>query len=256
MHMAATDGGLMPVTQSTLRYRHSGAERYEFLVDFSKFRVGRRIEMRDLSNPNNRDHDHTDKIMAFDVVADFPDAPGSRTVSSIPSSFRPATEVMGLVKTKDTERRRIRVERQSGEWTLNGETWEDVISSGSKKVLADPDLGATEVWTFENKSGGWYHPMHTHMVDFRILSRHGKAPFADERGPKDTVYVGENESVELIMRLGPHRGRYMVHCHNLAHEDHDLMHQFSVGLKDIDDDANHPINTDPPVLDDDPGDGL
>ena len=25
-------------------------------------------------------------------------------------------------------------------------------------------------------------------------------------------------------------GKYMMHCHNLVHEDHDMMHQFSVGL--------------------------
>jgi spore coat protein A len=35
--------------------------------------------------------------------------------------------------------------------------------------------------------------------------------------------------VRLIMKFGPHRGRYMVHCHNLPHEDHDMMQQFAVG---------------------------
>ena len=40
-------------------------------------------------------------------------------------------------------------------------------------------------------------------------------------------------------------GRYMVHCHNLVHEDHDMMVQFSVGdLRN-----NDPITTDPSVLD-------
>jgi hypothetical protein len=24
------------------------------------------------------------------------------------------------------------------------------------------------------------------------------------------------------MKFGPHRGRYMIHCHNLVHEDHVL----------------------------------
>ena len=37
----------------------------------------------------------------------------------------------------------------------------------------------------------------------------------------------------------------MVHCHNLVHEDHDMMVQFSVGdLRN-----NDPITSDPPVLD-------
>ena len=37
----------------------------------------------------------------------------------------------------------------------------------------------------------------------------------------------------------------MVHCHNLVHEDHDMMVQFSVGdLRN-----NDPITSDPPVRD-------
>jgi spore coat protein A, manganese oxidase len=47
-------------------------------------------------------------------------------------------------------------------------------------------------------------------------------------GPKDVVYVGENETVRVAMTFGPHTGRYMMHCHNLVHEDHDMMGQFNV----------------------------
>ncbi len=113
-------------------------------------------------------------------------------------------------------------------------------------MLANPELGDTEIWDIENKSGGWFHPVHIHLIDFKILNRNGKAPFPYELGPKDVVYVGEGEKVRLIMKFGPHRGKYMVHCHNLPHEDHDMMHQFSVGLKDTDTDQNDPIWADPP----------
>jgi hypothetical protein len=37
----------------------------------------------------------------------------------------------------------------------------------------------------------------------------------------------------------------MIHCHNLSHEDHDMMVQFAVG----DPRSNDPIASDPPVLD-------
>ena len=43
------------------------------------------------------------------------------------------------------------------------------------------------------------------------------------------MYVGEGETVRVIMRFGPNIGRYMMHCHNLVHEDHDMMVQFEVG---------------------------
>jgi FtsP/CotA-like multicopper oxidase with cupredoxin domain len=91
--------------------------------------------------------------------------------------------------------------------------------------------------------------VHIHLIDFQILSRNGRAPFAYERGPKDVVYVGEGETVEVLMRFGPHRGRYMVHCHNLPHEDHDMMTQFRVGRKAYEWDENDPIEAARPTWD-------
>jgi len=43
------------------------------------------------------------------------------------------------------------------------------------------------------------------------------------------------------MRFGPQVGRYMMHCHNLVHEDHDMMVQFEVGTG-----GHHPIEQDRP----------
>ena len=49
--------------------------------------------------------------------------------------------------------------------------------------------------------GGWFHPVHIHLVDFKVLDRNGRPPFAYEQGPKDVVYVGENETVRVIRRF-------------------------------------------------------
>jgi FtsP/CotA-like multicopper oxidase with cupredoxin domain len=158
---------------------------------------------------------------------------------------------MALTTGQSVKTRRIRVKRDdvTNVWNLNGESWADVIDSGYKKVLADPGLNHVEIWELENGSGGWFHPIHIHLVDFKILSRSGGAGrvYPHELGPKDVVYVGEGETVKVLMKFGPHRGRYMVHCHNLPHEDHDMMHQFSVGMKesDFDEDPNDPIWADP-----------
>ena len=122
-----------------------------------------------------------------------------------------------------------------------------------------------QIWEITNKSGGWFHPVHIHLVDFKMLTRNGKPVFSYEQGPKDVVYVGENETIRAIMRFGKAGdpttdGRYMIHCHNLPHEDHDMMTQFRVG-DDVDrdpdpakgpDDAanancNDPINADPAI---------
>ncbi|WP_338145156.1 multicopper oxidase family protein [Cryobacterium serini] len=177
--IVATDGGLMPVSQSVASWRHSPAERYEILIDFRKYTPGQR-------------------------------------------SFR--------------------INRKNGLWTVNGGTWEQVVASEFRDVLANPNLNAVEIWEFAHNAGGWFHPMHFHLIDFKILSRSGRAPFSYEKGPKDVVYVGENESVKLLMQFGPHRGRYMIHCHNTVHEDHDMMVQFRVGPEDASDRiTNNPI---------------
>jgi FtsP/CotA-like multicopper oxidase with cupredoxin domain len=248
----ATDGGLMPRAKQVGMWRHGQAERYEVLVDFSKYQPGQRVVLRNSSNKNNVDYDHTNKVMAFDVV----DEPFDTLNNTIPVDLDPGNEVMNLSPAQSKRTRRFRLERSdvTNMWSINGSTWSDVVASDYQLVHANPDLNDVEVWEFENKSGGWFHPTHIHLVDFKILTRNGKAPFAYEQGPKDVVYVGEGEKVRLLMKFGPHRGKYMIHCHNLPHEDHDMMVQFSVGLKPGEVDLNDPITADPCKDDDLPED--
>jgi hypothetical protein len=114
-----------------------------------------------------------------------------------------------------------------------------VVNSDYQMVLANPELNDVEIWELHNNSGGWFHPVHIHLVDFRILDRNGRPPEPYELGPKDTVYVGEGEVVRVIMRFEHEEGRYMIHCHNLTHEDHDMMGQFLVGSDKPDCDPIH-----------------
>ena len=217
------------MAQSVANYRHAGAERYEILIDFRRYKTGQRIELRNLSNKNNVDYDFTNKIMAFDVT-DEPVDTSDPTWNRIPTTLV-GSEAMSLATGQSVKTRRFRVKRNDATnlWTINDDSWQDVIASGYKKVVADPALNSVEIWEIENKSGGWFHPLHIHLVDFQVISRNGKAPFAYERGPKDVVYVGEGETVRLLMKFTPHKGVYMMHCHNLPHEDHDMMAQFRVG---------------------------
>ena len=245
--VVATDGGLMPRSRQVNQWRHGSAERYEVLIDFSKYRPGQRIVLQNLSNPNNVDFRHTDKVMAFEVT-DQPVNRRDHTWRRIPDTLA-GSHVMGLKASDATRRRRLTVRRQNGFWTINGHTWDEVVASNFELLVADPNLGATEIWDIENPAGGWFHPVHIHLIDFKVLSRNGRPPFDWELGPKDVVYAGENETVRLIMKFGPHRGRYMVHCHNLPHEDHDMMSQFAVGWKPGQPDRNHPIQADPAVID-------
>ncbi len=42
------------------------------------------------------------------------------------------------------------------------------------------------------------------------------------------MFLGENETVRLLIKFEQGAGKYMVHCHNLVHEDHDMMAQFEI----------------------------
>ena len=42
-----------------------------------------------------------------------------------------------------------------------------------------------------------------------------------------------NERIELISNFAPWSGIYMFHCHNLVHEDHDMMAAFNVSQVDL-----------------------
>ena len=152
-----------------------------------------------------------------------------------------SSEAMNLTASQATNRTSLRLERSdvTNEFRINGKTWHDVESSGFMSIVANPKPDEVGLWTIENRSGGWFHPLHIHLVDFRVLTRNGRPSAAWEQGPKDVVYIGENETVQLLMRFtlnkdggttgGNAGGRYMIHCHNLPHEDHDMMQQFAVG---------------------------
>lgn len=66
--------------------------------------------------------------------------------------------------------RSFRFERTNGEWRINGLGFADVAN----RILAKPQAGTTEVWELVNKSGGWGHPIHIHLVDFKVLTRSGR----------------------------------------------------------------------------------
>ena len=46
--------------------------------------------------------------------------------------------------------------------------------------------------------------------------------------PKDVFYLAPGDTDYVIARFGAHKGDYMFHCHNLIHEDDDMMRAFRV----------------------------
>ena len=135
--------------------------------------------------------------------------------------------------------------------TLNGTlTFHDPITE-------NPQVGDTEIWEYYNTTGD-AHPIHMHLVDFRILSRQKfsgtitpktntdgstggvldeasirllgapKIPTAEEAGKKDTAKMFPGEVTRVIAKF-KRPGEYVWHCHILSHEDHEMMRPWYVG---------------------------
>lgn len=273
-YVVATDGGLM-VPQKVTTWRHGGAERYEVMVDFSGCRIGDTVELRNASNKNNVDWVHTNKVLQLRVTSAARSTVANRVVTPPASEIN---EVMTAPRTLSRRTRNIDLEHDdvTNEYLINATSWHDIQAGNWNLFTADgppPRPGDYEVWKIENKSGGWFHPLHIHLVDFRVLSRKGGLGkvAAWEMGPKDVVYVGEGEIVEVLVHyaMAPatypdgrstgqagatadQGGRYMIHCHNLAHEDNDMMGQFLVAPAVGDADlsltgVNHPFAAAPAV---------
>jgi spore coat protein A, manganese oxidase len=113
------------------------------------------------------------------------------------------------------------------------------------RIDARVKAGETELWTFTNPDKGRLHPIHVHLAEVQLLERNGKPPRPYEAGWKDTFLLGEKETIKVILRFPsyqgkPIQGKYMMHCHNLDHEDNAMMLQFEVGQDGLDPVATAP----------------
>jgi spore coat protein A, manganese oxidase len=191
------------------------AERYEVIIDFSGYQPGEAVFLRNVGATGMQDSDdRASTIMQFRIMNSTPE--------SNPLQSKLNEKFVVLDPKQSVQTRRFRFEQGGGMWVINGKGWSE------HQVVADPHLMDYEIWEFVNPGSGWIHPVHPHLVKFQILSRNGRKPPCHQRGWKDVVMVHEFETVRVLMRFKPHMGRYMMHCHNLVHEDHMMMTQFDV----------------------------
>ena len=241
----ATDAGLMTTAQPVTTLQVGMAERYEVVIDFAGLPVGTRVRMTNLGVENAVDYDDTDKVMQFEVAGPATDLTFNSVPNPLTAHPHPVLSIP-VTAAKRTRRMRLKHDDITNEWTIDDKVWQDVVDSGFRLLFANPAPGDVEIWEIETNGGGWFHPLHIHFVDFRVLTRNGRPPRPEELGPKDVVYVGEGQKIRLLMRFsmpGGPQGRYMIHCHNLTHEDHDMMVQYQIGAHGP---ANDPINAAPP----------
>jgi blue copper oxidase len=88
--------------------------------------------------------------------------------------------------------------------------------------------GQVERWRFRT-NGNAPHPVHIHGASFQVKSRSGGRGvlYPWEGGWKDTVLLADRETVDVLIRF-ERTGLYLIHCHQLAHEDQGMMSNFMV----------------------------
>ena len=105
-------------------------------------------------------------------------------------------------------------------WGINGETFDP------RRMAARPELSFAEVWHLRAAPAS--HPIHLHLVHFKVLSRNNGKPLPTDAGWKDIVGLSLGEEARVLVRFDGYRGRYVFHCHNLEHEDMMMMANFEV----------------------------
>jgi spore coat protein A len=201
-----SDGGLLdkPVEHKTLVI--APAERFDVIVDFSQYQPGDEVTVV------NR-LDNNANVLRFKVARKAVDD------SSIPaklSSYAVAPKPAGVVR-REWRFRRGGANGHNG-WTINGKAFDPEV------MQAEVKLDQYEIWSFVTDV---HHPVHVHLAPFQVLSRGGRTKVAEyDHGWKDTVDIRPVEVVEVLVRFTAHKGKYLIHCHNLEHEDMAMMAAF------------------------------
>ena len=211
------------------------AERYSAIIDFAKYPVGSSVYLHSISQGNLAstvsESASSQAIMKFKVV---------RTVvenSRIPDRL---CSIEPLKITTKTPRRTFTFERgKNDRWLINQKEWD------IDRIDANPKPGDTEIWTLINPNKDTFHPVHLHVAEAQLLDRNGRPPELFERGWKDVFLLGSEEKLRIAVRFktGSDRdlvGKFMMHCHQLIHEDRGMMSQFEIGRGGLD-----PISTAP-----------
>jgi FtsP/CotA-like multicopper oxidase with cupredoxin domain len=135
---------------------------------------------------------------------------------------------------------RIRIS-ESGRWMIND--WNFMLQPHAHRPAFTVRRGDQEILEFVNEFRSMPHPLHLHGFQFRVIERTNsprqiralviadRGRTAHDMGLLDTVVAWPGERVRIVIDFSqPFAGSqiYMLHCHNLEHEDQGMMVTFAV----------------------------
>jgi spore coat protein A len=218
--LIATDGGLLPAPVPLTSLPLAMAERAEVIIDFTRYDPGTQLFL-----VNTLETSQSSQLLRFNVIkreADDTRVPPRLTDPGFLDRPKTATTRTWSFHAGFS----LREGPPPFVWTINGQRF------APNRSDAKIPSGELELWRIRNEAPlsflGRPHPAHVHLAHFQILERNGKPPLPHERGWKDTAALDGGEEVLLLLRFEQFRGRYMLHCHNLEHEDHAMMARIDV----------------------------
>ncbi len=220
-----TDQGLLPAPVDVKLLAIAPGERADVVVDFAEHR-GERILLKNI----------TPTLMQFRVASD-----AVTDTSALPQTIRAIPKIADgdAIRTRQLTLEEVdNLVDEPMVHLLDGKRWHEPISE-------KPELGTTEIWEFLNLTDDT-HPIHLHLVRFRILDRRSidvsakvygnkvvytgdpVPPEPNEAGWKDTVRVTPGGSTRILVKFEGYTGRYVWHCHILEHEDNEMMRPYEI----------------------------
>jgi FtsP/CotA-like multicopper oxidase with cupredoxin domain len=217
------------------------AERYDVIIDFAKYNAGESLYLTDVRsqnvNPGNVFPGLPPGIgignilMRFDVVnreswfpADTPDIP--ETLCEYPPVCDPIS-----VPRFTWNFTRDPVGSVPRFFRINNRVFD--VNVPQHCIIK----GNCEEWFINNNTPNadgptnWAHPVHIHFEEFQILERWAivggvfqQVPVTPlSSGRKDVTKVEPGEAALIRMQFRDYVGDYLIHCHNMGHEDAFMM---------------------------------
>jgi FtsP/CotA-like multicopper oxidase with cupredoxin domain len=250
MIQIANDGNLLPspVTLTTLD-ELGIAERYDIVIDFSRYSVGQTVSMVNLlahedgTMPSNTvslsaalagssSDPCVGKFLEFRIVRD----PARPDVSQVPATLIPNPDLSAIPVARTRtfvfgdgagQNSSDPVTAGRGPWGI-GTNGGGVLDADFGRISAAPRFGTREIWKLVNDGSGWDHPIHIHFEEGQILNRGESSVPAWEQGRKDVYRLRPGGSVTLTMQFRDFGGMFMEHCHNTVHEDNAMLLRWEI----------------------------
>jgi len=237
----SSDGNLLPNAVQVSNVRLGVSERADIIIDFATIATSRvyivnRMEQVNGRGPTGRLLTPGSPVVQINIgssVADPSADPSGGGSTGVGMALRPLPDpdfaALQALAAKARKRTWVFDQGGSGTWVVNDKLFDP------NRISASIDQESDEVWIFQNPEKDWSHPIHVHFEEHRPLTVNGRTvvPNASVNGSIDYArrdvapLQGESE-ITVFFRFRDMKGRYVMHCHNVVHEDHAMMVRWDI----------------------------